>query len=70
MFGIAVAEGVRSLSLPNQFLPNSLVIMTIRVWALWGRRKDIGILLIVMSIVDIAATVVTYTLIGWKSGQC
>lgn len=50
------------------FLPGISVIMTIRVWALWGRRRDIGILLLTMVIVGIAVSCTTYTLLG--SSRC
>ncbi|KAF9465282.1 hypothetical protein BDZ94DRAFT_388538 [Collybia nuda] len=38
------------------------MIMTIRVFALWGRRRAVGILLITMSVIDITASIVTFTL--------
>lgn len=67
MFGILVAESMSVLFL--QHVARSLTctfsaILTIRVWALWGRRKDIGILLILVSVVDFSASLVIYTLYG------
>ncbi|KAF9465284.1 hypothetical protein BDZ94DRAFT_388314 [Collybia nuda] len=46
IFGIVVAE----------------LIMTIRVWALWGRRRDIGIVLITAAFVNGMAAIVIYSI--------
>ncbi|KAF9465279.1 hypothetical protein BDZ94DRAFT_1307163 [Collybia nuda] len=46
LFGIGVAE----------------MIMTIRVWALWGRRKNIGILLLIVGICCAAVSLITFKL--------
>lgn len=45
--------------------------MTIRVWALWNRSRNIGIFLVVLSIVDCSAGIVTFVLYGpTRSPSC
>lgn len=43
--------------------------MTIRVWALWGRRRDVGILLLIMAIADSAATIAANALFAQPGCQ-
>lgn len=62
MFGILVAECAVILTLLGNYSPNVSVIMTIRVWALWGRRRDIGTLLLIVGVGGAIASLVTYTL--------
>lgn len=57
-FTVGVAEGTITPRVPNSFSQNLPVIMTLRVWALWGRRRDIGILLFIVFVVDSAAFLV------------
>ncbi|KAF9465280.1 hypothetical protein BDZ94DRAFT_388112 [Collybia nuda] len=50
IFGVIIAE----------------LIMTVRVYALWGRKRSVGILLLTMTILDIAVSIVMFNLFRVK----